>query len=112
MMKLKMEAVSRAFQIPGGGCLRFNPADPALFLRLEQIEARVKALPQDDPVKLDMAVKQLLGEALGPGNDLHSALGGVSLFALTKSGKTVLEAFLEGLLPILQEGAEQCAESC
>lgn len=112
MMELKMEPVSRIFQIPGGGTLQFNPADPNLFLRLEQLNQRVAELPVEDPVQLDRDVKKLIDETLGRGNDLHQALGGVSLFALTKSGKTVLEALIEGLLPILQEGAEQCAENC
>ncbi len=112
MMKLSMEPVNQVFHIPGGGSLRFNPADPALFLRLEQLQARVEALPRTDLNRLDRDMKKLLGEALGPGNDLHSALGGVSLFALTKSGKTVLENLLHALMPVLREGAEQCAESC
>ena len=112
MMKLSMESVAEEFQIPGGGSLRFNPTDPALFLRLERLEQEVAAQPQTTPEELDMALKKLLGETLGPGNDLHSALGGVSLFAVTGTGKTVLEALLEALLPILREGAERCAESC
>ncbi len=111
-MKLSMEPVNQVFQIPGGGVLRFNPTDPALFLRLEQLQTRVEKLNEENPEKLDKALKKLLSEALGPGNDLHSALGGVSLFALTKSGKTVLENLLTALGPVLREGAEQCAENC
>lgn len=112
MMELSMEPVSREFQIPGGGILRFNPADPALFLRLEQLESRAAELPKTDPVQLDRALKELLSEVLGPGNDLHSALCGVSLFAVGRDGRTVLEALMAALAPILQEGAEQCAENC
>lgn len=112
MMELKMEPVSRVFRIPGGGKLRFNPADPALFLRLEQLEQRVATLPHSDPIQLDSALKELLAETLGPGNDLHEALGGVSLFAVDKKGRTVLDNLLAALAPILQEGAEQCAENC
>lgn len=112
MMKLSMEPVMEEFRIPGGGSLRFNPTDPAVFLRLEQLQDQVSRLTQTEPVALDVAIKKLLGEALGPGNDVDRALGGVSLFALTKSGKTVLENLLDALGPILREGAEQCAENC
>lgn len=112
MSTLSMEPVSHQFQIPGGGTLRFNPADPALFIRLEQLQGRVAELKQTDPAELDLALKQLLGETLGPGNDLHSALHGVSLFAVCRDGKTVLDGLLSALLPILREGAEQCAENC
>ena len=112
MMELNMAPVCQVFRIPGGGALRFNPADPALFLRLEQLEEQVAALPQTDPVALDHRLKDLLGQALGPGNDLNDALGGVSLFAVDPQGKTVLENLLSALAPILREGAEQCAESC
>ena len=111
-MKLQMEPVYQTFTLPGGGKLQFNPTDPALFLRLERLQQQVEELPKNDPVTLDRQLKELLSAALGPGNDLHAALGGVSLFALTKSGKTVLESLLSGLLPVLQEGAEQCAENC
>jgi len=112
MMKLQMESVVEEFQIPGGGTLRFNPADPALFLRLEQLQDRIAGLEGSTPEELDRSMKKLLDETLGPGNDLHSALGGVSLFAITGAGSTVLEALLEALLPVLREGAERCAETC
>ena len=112
MMKLQMEPVYQVFKLPGGGSLRFNPTDPGLFIRLEQIQPRLERLSYDDPVQLDRQLKELLNSALGPGNDLDAALGGVSLLALTKSGKTVLENLLEALYPVLREGAEQCAENC
>lgn len=112
MMKLQMESVVEEFRIPGGGALRFNPADPNLFLRLEQLQDRVAGLEGNTPEELDLRLKKLLDETFGAGNDLHSALGGVSLFAVTGAGNTVLEALLEALLPILQEGAERCAETC
>ena len=111
MMKLQMAAVTQTYQIPGGGTLRFNPADPALFLRLEKLQEEVSKLSTTDPDGLDQQLKKLISTALGPGNDLNEALGGVSLFAMTKSG-TVLESLLGGLMPILREGAEQCAENC
>lgn len=112
MMKLQMESVVEEFQIPGGGKLQFNPADPALFLRLEQLQDRVAQLDGSSPRELDLRLKKVLDETFGPGNDLHSALGGVSLFAVTGAGNTVLEALLEALLPILREGAERCAQTC
>ena len=111
MMELRMESVTQTYQIPGGGTLQFNPADPALFLRLEKLQGAVKDLTVTDPEQLDQQLKGLISTALGPGNDLNEALGGVSLFAMTKSG-TVLESLISALMPVLQEGAEQCAETC
>lgn len=112
MTRLNMEEVTDRYQIPGGGYLTFNPTDPGLFLRLEKLQEQVAALTVTDPVETDKALKKLLSQALGPGNDVNEALGGVSLFAVTRSGCTVLESLIGGLLPVLQEGAEQCAETC
>lgn len=94
-----------------GGTLRFNPADPALFLRLEQLPERIRDLP-DEPLTADRELKALLNWVFGPGNDVDCVLQGVSLLARGNNGKTVLENFMAVLTPILEEGAERCAESC
>ena len=98
------------FELPGG-VLRFNPADPALFLRLEQLPEQVARLP-DEPLEADRELKKLLSWVLGPGNDVDRALQGVSLLARGTNGRTVLENFMGALRPILEEGARQCAENC
>ena len=112
MKKLRIDSGTEAFRLPGG-VLRFNPADPGLFLRLEQLEDRLQEL---DPVmtlqEADKQVKELLNWVFGPGNNVDKALGGVNLFARGFNGKPVLQNFLEALEPVLQEGAEKCAESC
>ena len=112
MIKLQVDSGLRTYRIPGGGVLRFNPADPALFLRLEQLQQQLQHLESTDPLQLDKDMKDMLSKALGAGNDVDAALGGVSLFARNRSGCTVLESLLGALMPVLQEGAEQCAENC
>ena len=98
------------FELPGG-ILRFNPADPALFLRLEQLQEKLEQLPEE-PLQADEELKKLLSWVLGPTNDVDGALQGVSLLARGSNGKTVLENFMGALSPILEEGARQCAENC
>ena len=110
MMELHIDSGLQTFELPGG-TLQFNPADPMLFVRLEQLQEKLQALPKD-PTTLDGAVKQQLNWLLGAGNDVDKALCGVSLFAVGSNGNSVLENFLEALAPILKAGAEQCAENC
>lgn len=111
MKKLKLDSGAEVFSIPGGGNLRFNPADPALHLRLEQLEDRMKQLPIEklSLPELDRQIKGLLDWALGAGNDVDRALGGVSVLAPGKNGRSVLKNLLDALGPILREGAEECA---
>ncbi len=112
MKKLRVDSGTEVFRLPGG-VLRFNPADPGLFLRLEQADGRLKEIDQAVSLQeADRQLKELLNWVLGPGNDVDAALGGVCMFARGFNGRTVLENFLEALTPILQEGAEKCAESC
>lgn len=108
MKKLRMDSGVETYCLPGGGVLRFNPADPALHLRLERLADQGENL-SGSLEEMDTKIKDMLNTVLGGGNDLHKALGGVSLFAITANGNTVLENLMAALTPILQEGAERCA---
>lgn len=110
MIRLQVDSGLETFQLPGG-TLQFNPADPMLFVRLEQLQEKLSRL-NGDPETMDREVKKLLDWLLGAGNDVDKALCGVSLFAVGSNGNSVLQNFLEALTPILKAGAEQCAESC
>ena len=112
MRKLRVDSGTEVFRLPGG-VLRFNPADPGLFLRLEQADEKLRAIDGDISLQeADRQIKELLNWILGPGNDVDGALGGVNLFAVGFNGQTVLQNLLEALTPVLREGAEKCAESC
>lgn len=108
---MEMDLGMQAFELPGG-VLRFNPADPALFGRLEQLEDKLRAVVTRDPWEFDRQAKDILNWVLGGSNDVDKALGGVSLLALGQNGRTVMQNLLEALAPILQEGAERCAATC
>ena len=110
MKKLRLDSGVETYSLPGGGVLRFNPADPALHLRLERLQTQTENLT-GTVEEVDRQVKNLLNQVLGPGNDLDKALGGVSLFAVTQNGNTVLQNLLDALTPIFQEGAERCAQN-
>ena len=97
----------------GLGVLRFDPADPNLFARFEQLPRRLSELEAgaelSDLLRLDRQLKELLGWVLGPGNDLDAVTGGVSLLAADSRGDTLLSAFLQVLEPVLLAGAEEFA---
>lgn len=101
----------------GAGVLRLNPTDPALYSRFEkaaqEMSAVFQAAEEDLPGALQTAdgkIKKLLNSVF-PGNDFDSLLGGVSLFAIGKNGRTVLQNLLSALMPILTAGAESCIRS-
>lgn len=108
---MELDLGMEVFTLPGGE-LRFNPADPALYSRLEQLEEKLAGLPTDDPQELDRQAKAVLDWVFGAGNDVDKALGGVSLFAVGANGQPVLLNLLEALAPVLQEGIERCAALC
>lgn len=98
----------QTFELPGEA-LRFNPADPGLLLRLEQLEQKLLDISTDDPISFDLEAKAVFDWVLGGYNDLDNALCGISLLAVAENGKTVLLNLLEALIPIFREGAERCA---
>lgn len=108
---MELDLGMEVFDLPGGQ-LRFNPADPALFGRLEQLEEKLFAIQASDPWVFDRQAKQVLNWFFGPGNDVDKALGGISLMAQGSNGKSVLENLLEAFVPVLREGMERCAATC
>lgn len=114
-----MTAVYAFFGSMGGATLSFNPADPNLYVRFQTAVERLNVIgaklcreTEDFAVFMYQADKELkaLLAWVFPGNDFEDILSGVNLLAVTKSGKTVFENFIEALTPVLCEGAESCAE--
>lgn len=105
---MELDVGMQTFELPGG-TLQFNPTDPGLLARFEKLVDRIGDIEADDPVLFDTCAKQEINAALGAGNDIHTALNGVSLLAVGANGKPVLLNLLEALAPILRKGAEQCA---
>ena len=101
----------------GSGALRFNPTDPNVYRRFQEVGERLDAIcrqPEGEDAlsslaQADEQLKQALGWVFGPGNDFDLLLDGVSLFALGENGRRVLENLLEALEPILAQGAQECA---
>lgn len=125
MEKLELDVGLQEYKIAGGGVLRFNPADPALYGRfaagqaqLAQMEQEMLAQAKDaDPQKLlelmaqvDAKAKTLLNEVFGCGNDFHKALGGVSLLAVCANGRTVAENLFEALGRVLEKGTQRLVD--
>lgn len=106
---MEMDLGLEVFQLPGGE-LRFNPADPALLSRLEQLDQRLAEIDTTDLQELDRQAKAVLNWVLGPGNDVDKALGGISLLAIGKNGRPVLQNLLDALTPVFREGIVRCAE--
>lgn len=112
MKKLKLDAGVAEYQV-GCGVLRFNPADPGLFIRLEEAAREMEAVTRDaaDLQAADRALKALFNRVFGADTDMDRLLGGVSLLAAAGNGKTVLENLLSALEPVLLEGAKACADA-
>lgn len=129
MEKLYFDSGVREFQINDNGVLRFNPSDPNVFARfldaaeqIKEVEAELvekgKALDEENAgeavIRLmeeaDKRVKSLLARVFGPNNDFDQILGGVNLLAVAGNGERVITNFINALLPVIQEGAEQCAQ--
>ena len=125
MEKLELDVGVQEYGIPGGGVLRFNPADPALYSRFAQGQTELAQLEKEmlaqaknaDPQKLlelmaqtDTRAKALLNRVFGNGNDFHKALGGVSLLAVSGNGKTVAENLFAALGKVLEQGTQRLVD--
>lgn len=106
--------------------LRFNPTDPNLYDRFlsviddvteiekEFTEAVEKITGAEDRAeqlirlmkKSDTDIKAKLSFAFGEKNDFDKILGGVSLLAITPSGR-VITNLLNALSPIIEDGARE-----
>ena len=123
MEKLNFDTGVRAFRLPGGGVLRFNPADPNLYSRFYGAEEKLAQLQSQvtenaegkDTVALladaDRQLKSLFAWLLGGDNDMDKALGGISLLAVCADGRTVAANLLSALEQVLEQGAKQLVES-
>ena len=133
MEKLIFDSGIREFQINNNGVLRFNPADPNVYARLvesgekiNQVEAELIAkvqsvVPDEGDRANGIAVVQLMAEAdkhvkgilawiFGDENDFNQIFGGMNLMAVGANGERLLTNFLNAILPVIQEGAEECAK--
>lgn len=56
--------------------------------------------------KTDINIKERLTYVFGDENDFEAMFGGVNIAAATDSGDTVIENFLEAILPLVETNAE------
>ena len=124
MKKLNFDTGIEAYKL-GSGVLRFNPADPNVYIRfrdaaesmaqLEQDMAQAAAGENADLLDIlrrtDMAIKQNLNQVFGPGNDFDALVDGVNLLSAASDGRTVAAHLFEALEPVLLQGAKRCAQA-
>ena len=133
MEKLIFDNGIREFKINDNGVLRFNPADPNVYARLmeagEKIEAveasmlaKAKELIPDSTedangaavvqlmAEADKEIKEVLAYIFGAENNFNEIFAGVNLMAIGDNGERVLSNFLNALMPIVQKGAQMCAD--
>ena len=85
--------------------IEFDTNDPAFYAGLEELMEELSLVETADIEEADRQIKELLLSVF-PG----AAFAG-SVFALTNTGKTALEVFLERLAPSLSAGARECTEN-
>lgn len=124
MKKLSFDTGVEAYKL-GSGVLRFNPADPNVYVRFRQAAEQMAQLEQDMTQALagenadlldilertDKAIKQNLNLVFGPGNDFDALLGGVNLLSAASDGQTVAAHLFAALEPVLLQGAKRCAQA-
>lgn len=115
MEKISFDNGVREFRI-NDGVLRFNPADPNVYLRFSQAEEKVKTIEKElengdrDAKALyeaDRQLKEVLGWVFGPGNDFEAIAGNVNLLAVAANGRQVIANLLSALEPVLAQGVEE-----
>ncbi len=126
MEKLQFDSGIREYRMNGGGVLRFNPADPNLYVRFLELEDKLHQLESDLQGQVqqmqeqeggmlrllqeaDRQMKTLLSWVFGQENDFHKLLEGVNLLAVGRNGQRVVTNLLQALQPVLVSGAESCA---
>lgn len=132
MEKLTFDTGIRCYQVnDSGAVLRLNPSDSNMYSRffeamdkLAAVERELTApsdLPADETEaaraalvllqKADRKAKDILGEALGCGNDLDAIFEGQNCMAVASNGERVLTNFIAAITPIIQQGAEVLANN-
>lgn len=128
MEKLTFDTGVREYDINGTATLRMNPTDPNLYARLVDAVDEIAEMeseylgkakqPDSDSgmsagalaVRLlqdaDQRAKAILNRAFGNRNDFEQIFDGVNIVAKRKAGGRVLDAFLEVIMPIIQEGVQ------
>ena len=129
MENITFDSGIRTYKINGSGVLRFNPADPNLYSRffdaadkLREIEKELEEEGKnrgEEPLNGEMIVrlmasadkkaKRILADVFDKGNDFDQVFGGVNVLAVAGNGERVITNFIEAIIPIIQEGAESCA---
>lgn len=130
MEQLTFDSGIREYKINNNGVLRFNPGDPNVYARFMEasekiqeaestMEAKMKALEKSKDsgvavlqllAEVDKQMKEILNWVFGKGNDFDEILEGVNLLAVATNGERVVTNLLNALLPIIQDGAENCAK--
>ncbi len=124
MEKIQIDNGIREYRINGDGVLRFNPADPNLYMRfldaaemLQKIEESMLGSAGENGertvhlmAQADREMKQVLSRVFGEENDFHKLLGGVNLLAVANNGERVVTNLFAALQPILAQGAQRCAQ--
>lgn len=103
------------------GTVRFNPSDPGFAGRWQQAEAKIESYqkritemqasgtPEIDqwPVLMEAsdAIKQAFDYAFGAPVS-QAFFGGASAFAMTQSGRLVIENVLDGVYPIIEKALD------
>ncbi len=128
MEKLTFDSGIKEYQLNGSGVLRFNPNDPNVYARLldamddiqnveKALVEKAKEIPQDDGAAVlrlmaeaDKQMKEILNHVFGGENNFDQILGGINVMAVCDNGERAITNLLNALVPIIQEGAEQCAK--
>ncbi len=130
MEQLNFDSGIREYKINNNGVLRFNPGDPNVYARFmeasekiqaveKMMESKMKALGDSETdgaavlqilAEADKQMKEILNWVFGKGNDFDEILEGVNLMAVATNGERVVTNLLNALLPIIHEGAENCAK--
>lgn len=125
---LNFDSGIRKYKINNNGVLRFNPGDPNVYARFLEASEKIQEIEKDltdKAAKLnendgaatlslladaDKQMKDVLGWVFGKGNDFNDIMEGVNLMAVATNGERVITNLLNALLPIIQQGAESCAQ--
>ena len=128
MKQINFDSGIREYKINDNGVLRFNPGDPNVYARfteasekIQEIErtmvAQAEQIDKNDGAAVlrlladaDVKMKDVLNWVFGKGNDFNEIMEGVNLMAVATNGERVITNLLNGLLPIIQKGAEECAK--